>query len=246
MSNHSKIDQNHSSTVCDDQNNQQRIWDHFQNRAPESFKGAKPRLDYIVKQIIRNKQNKRPSILNIGAGDGYLEYSFKKIGWDIYSLDPNEEVITRMIDEGVKGHCGSIEHTPFSDHTFDFVVASEVLEHLTDDQRKQGLKEIARILKEDGYFIGTVPYCEDLFLNEVVCPKCGDIFNRWGHQRSFDCSDIRLEFSPFFKRMTIKTTAFVSFLNEPLFRKIKNLVYLVRGKLGSKLLTTSIYFSVQK
>ncbi|MFQ5588247.1 MAG: class I SAM-dependent methyltransferase [Nitrospiria bacterium] len=229
-----------------DQNNQARIWDHFQNRAPESFKAAKPRLDFIIGQIAKRKQTARPRVLNIGAGDGYFESVAQKHGWEIYALDPNETAIQRLVKQRVKGFQGYVEMMPFESEMFDFVVASEVIEHLTDEQRARGLKEIVRVLKPDGLFLGTVPYCEDLFLNEVVCPKCGDVFNRWGHQKSFDLSDIQNELRPFFSNATTTTAAFVAFSDAPFFRKIKNLIYWIRGRLGAKLLTTSIFFSARK
>lgn len=46
----------------------------------------------------------------------------------------------------------------------------EVLEHLTDDQRRQGLAEMARVLKPGGHVFVTVPADENLAEGRVVCP----------------------------------------------------------------------------
>lgn len=64
-------------------NGQNKVWQHFQNISPETFGGAKPRLDYIIREILKKKTNSFPCVLNIGAGSGYLEETAEKLGWDI-------------------------------------------------------------------------------------------------------------------------------------------------------------------
>ncbi len=50
---------------------------------------------------------------------------------------------------------GNIYHLPFPDASFDSVILSEILEHITDDQA--GLREIWRVLKPGGVVAITVP-----------------------------------------------------------------------------------------
>ena len=50
---------------------------------------------------------------------------------------------------------GDAVHTPFREETFDFVLCSDVLEHIPEDGK--ALNEIHRILSEDGIFALTVP-----------------------------------------------------------------------------------------
>jgi hypothetical protein len=44
---------------------------------------------------------------------------------------------------------------PFTDHQFEVVVMSEVIEHLTGEELHVTLKEVFRVLKSKGRFIGT-------------------------------------------------------------------------------------------
>lgn len=237
----------HNEEVGAPVGNQERIWDHFQNVATEAFAGARPRLDFIIKQIYRKKTIAAPSVLNIGVGDGYFDRAVQNLGWEICSLDPNEESVRRLMDVGVKAYKGYIEEIPFGTGRFDFVVASEVLEHLTNEQRRLGIGEILRVLKRGGWFIGTVPYQEDLLLNQVVCPKCGEVFHRWGHQQSFNKEMLRSAFSDFSpEAVEVRTMAFVPFRGQPLIRQIKSLVYWMRGRLGAPITTTSLYFAARK
>jgi SAM-dependent methyltransferase len=230
----------------DSTNHQNKVWEYFQNTSPESFEGAKLRLDYIIREISRKKIASIPRVLNIGAGNGYLEESAQELGWDIYTLDPDEETINRLKEKGIKGHVGFIERMPFDDESFDFVIASEVLEHLDDDKRQIGIREVFRVIVQGGWFLGTVPYCENLRLNQVVCPKCGEVFHRWGHRKSFDAKTIRDELSLFLDVIDVKRTAFVSFRGRSASGKIKSLIRLVLAKLGSPIAVPSIYFMARK
>ena len=167
-------------------NSQEKIWAHFQNAAVDSFAGAIPRLNYLLKRIQKLLKGRKASVLNIGIGNGYLEEEVLARGWESYSLDPDQNAVSQLLSKGIHAKVGRIENIPFDDQMFDAVVASEVLEHLTDNELSPGLAEIFRVLKRGGHFISTVPYRENLSDNEVVCPDCGKIFHRWGHHQSFD------------------------------------------------------------
>lgn len=222
------------------------MWAHFQNTYPQTFEGAKPRLDFIIKEISRKKRSSLPRVLNIGAGNGYFEESIQRLGWDIYSLDPDEATSSRLIAKGIKGYVGYMQQMPFDDKRLDFVVASEVLEHLSDKQRLTGVKEVVRVLAQDGWFLGTVPYSEDLLLNKAVCPECEAVFHRWGHQKSFDIEAVRDDLIPFFREVMVRKTAFVSFRGRTFAGKVKSLVRLILGKYGATIAFPSIYFAAKK
>ena len=225
---------------------QDKLWAYFQGEAPEVFEEAKPRFDFIIREIARKSGTVVPRVLNIGVGNGYLEETTQRLGWDIHSLDPDGKTIKRLIEKGIRAHRGYIERMSFNDASFNFVTASEVLEHLTDEQRHRGIGEVARVLERGGWFIGTVPYSENLFANQVVCPKCGEVFHRWGHQKSFDIKTIRDELSIFLDVVETKRTAFVSFREGSVKAKIRSFARLVLAKCGASIVTANIYFAARK
>ena len=101
---------------------------------------------------------------------------------------------------------------PFGDAGFDAVVASEVLEHLTDEVLRPGLGEVARVLRPGGRFIGTVPAEELLDESLTVCPSCGHQFHRWGHVQSFSAARLKEVLSA---RFAVKRLANYAFMAKP-------------------------------
>ena len=225
---------------------QDKIWAHFQNAGVESFSASRPRLNFLVRQVARRAGRPKPEVLNIGVGNGHFELTAHDRGWHVKALDPDAAAIARLTASGIEGHVGYIDALPFADASFDFVVASEVLEHLTDMQRTAGLREIRRVLKPGGWFLGTVPYNEDLRLNEVVCPTCGDVFHRWGHQKSFNLEAVRKELAPLFEVREMRRTAFVSFRERGLGGKCKSLARLILAKAGQMIAIPSIYWAARR
>jgi len=79
-----------------------------------------------------------------------------------------------------------------------------------------------------------------------VCPRCGEVFHRWGHQKSFDIKTIHDELLPFFEVLEVRRTAFVAFRERSFMGKLKGLIQLVMAKYGAAVAGPSIYFSVRK
>src|SRR5690606_26088876 len=124
----------------------------------------------------------------------------------------------------------------------DFVVASEVVEHLTDVERARAYRAVAGILKPGGHFIGTVPLNENLEANLVVCPDCGHHFHRWGHQKSFTVETLRSELSQCFRPEVVTVKTFVDFKRRGLAGKLKSSIRLVLGHFKQPLAHPNIYF----
>jgi SAM-dependent methyltransferase len=78
---------------------------------------------------------------------------------------------------------------PFPDDTFDHVIASEVLEHVSDDG--QALREVFRVLKPGGHLAATVPS----WLPENICWLLSDEYHApfvpGGHVRIFSEHELR-------------------------------------------------------
>ena len=85
--------------------------------------------------------------------------------------------------------CGDATRLPFPDATFDRIIASEVMEHIPDDNA--ALTELVRVLKPGGRIAITVP----AFLAETVCWQLSDEYyapkSQGGHVRIYTESLLR-------------------------------------------------------
>jgi SAM-dependent methyltransferase len=225
---------------------QDAIWTYYQNERAGDFQGARPRMAHIIYTIRGKKRKSDIRLLNIGAGNGDFEKMAASQGWDIYSADPDEGTVNRLKLMGIKAARMHIEEMVFQDKQFDFVVASEVLEHLSVEQFNLGLAEVKRILKPGGWFIGTVPHREDLQQNYVFCPHCNSVFHRWGHMRSFDLKSLATDLNCFFSNVRVKRTAFVALRGKGLRGLIKGCLRIALAKIGEEIAVPSILFIAQK
>lgn len=108
-------------------------------------------------------------LLDIGCGAGRHSFEALRRGYAVVSADLNpkvlEEVATMgaaMFELGEAPAAASLDcvntsalELPFADSSFDVVIASEVLEHIIQDE--VALNEIARITKPGGTIAATVP-----------------------------------------------------------------------------------------
>lgn len=184
---------------------QEKIWDYYQGQGIHTFDGNAARLKFLVRQLSPADK----SVLNIGVGNGYLEKMIRaRPERDVYSLDPSEVAIARLrteIDMDA-GHAkvGYSQAIPFPDNWFDVVIMSEVVEHLEDDVIADTLREITRVLRPRGRYLGTVPADERLEAHQVVCPKCGELFHPVGHVQSFSKERLSRLLQRDFQDVTVK------------------------------------------
>ena len=87
-------------------------------------------------------------ILDLGCGDGYLaEVMVNKKNCDVTCLDISEVALKKAGERGLKTICASVEDKlPFEDSFFDYVIATEVLEHVVSTE--DVLLEMARVSKK--------------------------------------------------------------------------------------------------
>lgn len=224
--------------------NQEKIWAYFQNEGAASFEAALPRYQYLLSGL--RKHIKSPSaVLNIGVGSGKLEGLLLEAGYKVAALDPDASAINKLASMGVNAKTGVAERLPFEDAAFDAVIASEVLEHLDQDNCIQAISEIRRVLKPGGHFLGTVPYREQLTDNLTVCPHCGERFHRWGHRQTFDESYLAALFVGGFELEKLSRRSFVVWSAKPM-RLLKSGIKWLLGRMGEPIASPHFYFEWRK
>ena len=224
------------------QQNSDKMWDHYQDKGIEVFDLSYPRLRFLAKCCLQGSM-----VLNVGVGSGYLESILMHRGVVAHSIDPSGLTINRLNEEqGMKGRAkqGYCHAIPFPNGFFDCVIMSEVLEHIPKNFVDASLREVRRVLKSGGRFIGTVPYREVLRNNEVFCPQCQACFHRWGHLHSFNLESLKclLESNGMLvEKMQKRAFPDFSRPNAKLF--LRSLFRYILGRMGESVVGPNIYFS---
>ena len=101
-------------------------------------------------------------VLDFVCRDGsFLEVLRQREGWDdLYGLDDRPMLARLAAERGFKTSSQTIEQAKFDDKFFDIVAMRHTLEHLYEP--RIALKEVHRILKDDGYLRIEVPNIESL------------------------------------------------------------------------------------
>ncbi len=210
---------------------QEKIWDYFQNEGLRhgAFIGSNQRL--IIRRLKPGQ-----TVLNIGIGSGTLERLAASHKVNIHVLDPNERSIARLraeLELGDRAKVGVAQSIPFDDDTFDTVVMSEVLEHLDYETVLTALKEVMRVLRPGGLLWASVPYRENIDTVMVACPKCGEVFHRFGHVESFNKERLRRVLADQgYEVKKLYVTAFVDWRRRGAKRFLKSLARVILAKMG--------------
>ncbi|MHC1704353.1 MAG: class I SAM-dependent methyltransferase [Tenuifilaceae bacterium] len=95
-------------------------------------------------------------LLDAGCGTGWFSKFAADRGAVVTSMDLGENLLAQVaLKCETKRVVGSILEIPFPDNTFDFVVSSEVIEHVPDPYK--AIQELYRVLKPGGTIVLTTP-----------------------------------------------------------------------------------------
>jgi SAM-dependent methyltransferase len=142
-------------------------------------------------------------LLDLGCGAGRHAFEAARRGASVVALDMDSgelnqvSAITAAMDDAgeipagasITAAAGDATRMPFADDSFDFVIASEVMEHIPADQ--SAMNEVARVLKPGGIAAVTVP----AWLPERVCWLLSDDYHNvpGGHVRIFTRHELEIK-----------------------------------------------------
>ena len=125
-----------------------------------SFRGKFRELRQRTANLARLQPGEQ--VLDVGCGTGTLAMEVaRRVGraGRVAGIDPGTEQIARARKKAAWRHApiefqiGVIEQLPFPDQTFDVVLSTLMMHHLPTPLKRQGLAEIARVLKPGGRLV---------------------------------------------------------------------------------------------
>ncbi|MBV9406438.1 MAG: class I SAM-dependent methyltransferase, partial [Acidobacteriaceae bacterium] len=111
----------------------------------------------FARELLAAGVNPNARILDAGTGTGANLRMLRDLKLEyVTGLDSNELAIHFCASKGLGNvQIGDICAMPFESGTFDLVLATDVIEHVDDD--RAALEEIARVLKQGGKVLMSVP-----------------------------------------------------------------------------------------
>lgn len=123
---------------------------------------------------------KSSRIFEIGCAGGYLLQALQEKGFrDVSGIDVSNEAISLCRAKGLDVRLGDGKNAGFSGQSFDVIVASDVLEHIRDDET--AIRSWSHMLKPGGVLICFVPAFQFLWSGH-------DVVNQ--HQRRYGAKQL--------------------------------------------------------
>jgi ubiquinone/menaquinone biosynthesis C-methylase UbiE len=125
-----------------------------------SFRGQVRKLRLRTANLAHIQPGEK--VLDVGCGTGTLAIEVqKRVGatGSVAGIDPGAEQIAHARSKVARRtvpidfQIGVIEHLAFPDQTFDVVLSTLMMHHLPANLKRQGLSEIARVLKPGGRLV---------------------------------------------------------------------------------------------
>ncbi len=167
------------------------------------------------KKILVKLVHKKDKFLDIGCQEGILLSNLpdcKKYGIEI---DEKFIKLAKKRNPGAEFKIGPMEKLPYKDQFFDCISCTEVIEHI--DNPEQGLREISRVLKKNGFLLLSTYNHYEIF-NILTRRAFIHKVTFYNHLREYNWFSIKKEISKYFE-ILMRTQAGSNVVTDAIFSR---------------------------
>lgn len=120
------------------------------------FKNYNEILQTVYEKSVKNiSKGHNIKILDIGVGTGNLSKKYLNNGYNIIGIDQSRQMmnVAKQKFPNLKVRLGEFLKIPFGNSEFDIIVSTYALHHLNDDEKELAVKEMIRVLKDNGKIV---------------------------------------------------------------------------------------------
>jgi ubiquinone/menaquinone biosynthesis C-methylase UbiE len=111
-----------------------------------------------IKSVLTTLKLSHATVIDVGCGDGVMLSWLEQKGAVPVGADVSLTRLNRSLNYCSASHVqADIVQLPFPDNTFDIVVCTDVLEHLST--MDEAVSELCRVCSDKGYLLISVPCC---------------------------------------------------------------------------------------
>lgn len=171
--------------------------DHIENyRSDNVMKqyGSPVQAHFHRVQFVIERVKPGSLVLDVGCNGGALGLPLINKDCYVKGVDIVEELVEKAKKRGIYAEKGEAEDlSRYDDNQFDYVLCTEVLEHLYDPT--PAIKEAYRVLKPGGHYLVTVPH-----IHGLMAERNGDVYLGDYHQQNFTFEMLDTMFHSVFER----------------------------------------------
>lgn len=154
----------------------------------------------IILKVIQTFSSSAKSFVDIGGGNGYTAAFLSKNGYETLLVEPGLEGIVVAKQRGVTHLINStLQDAGFSGKVFSNVGLFDVIEHVSDDVAF--LKQVCRVLEDDGKVFVTVPAFNWLWSQNDVNAQHYRRYTIDSFRKAAESSGFRICYATYFFRL---------------------------------------------
>ena len=193
----------------------------------------------LQETIINQVPEDAYTILDVGCGCGWVSKRLttekrKVISMDVSITNP-QKAVSSFPHKNHYGLVADAFNLPIKPNSIDCIIASEIMEHISDPQLFIG--KLLEALKPEGTLIITTPYDEKIELH--LCVNCNQLTPAHAHLHSFNIKNIRNLLPSNLKHVhasTFSNKALLKLRLSYLFRKAPYSIWKLIDKLANRVI----------